>query len=318
MPGDRRNRRRPRRDGTSPLQLVAIASVLLGLVLISLRLLPGSPLESIAAARWGDVPDTTSRGGEATSTDRSSRPTPSPSPSPDPLPFDLTSTSIDVEIDGWYGWSVMDTRSGEITGSKNMDETSTTASLIKSWIVADYLRRADEAGEKPGDGKLNDATLIIRDSDNLRTERLYTEVGRAASIKRMIRICEMTDSSVADDKGWSRTNLSPRDTTRLGQCIADGRAAGPEWTDWLLKEMRLVRGSGDFGIRKAFSAKVGKTIAIKNGWVDRIEEQEIHVNCLAIGEDWTMGVMLRYPINRGYEYGMDNCEKVTDTLLRRP
>ncbi|GAB3852775.1 hypothetical protein GCM10029963_42930 [Micromonospora andamanensis] len=60
---------------------------------------------------------------------------------------------------------------------------------------------------------------------------------------------------------------------------------------------------------------MAKKIAINNGWVDRTREQEIHVNCLAIGDTWTMGVMLQYPINKGYEYGMDNCEKITEALL---
>ncbi|GGM21103.1 hypothetical protein [Micromonospora yangpuensis] len=314
MASRRRARRRTGGDN-SALRLIAIAAVLVGLVLVSLRLLPGSPLESTAAARWGDAPGQATRDGNPT--DRSSRPTAKPSPpAPPPLPFDLTSTEVDLDIDGWYSWSVMDTRTGKITGSDNMSETSTTASLIKAWIVADYLRQADEDDRTPSDGKLADATLIIRDSDNTRAEQFYTEVGRSASIKRMVSRCEMTDSSPAADRGWSRTNLSPRDTTRLGACIADGRAAGPKWTDWLLKEMRQVRGAGDFGIRKAFPAAERKQIAIKNGWVDRTREQEIHVNCLAIADDWTMGVMVRYPIGKGYEYGMDNCEKITKALLR--
>ncbi|KXK62647.1 hypothetical protein AWW66_07510 [Micromonospora rosaria] len=313
MAGDRRPRRRD--SGTSPLQLFAIAAVLLGLVLVSLRLLPGSPLASNAVARWGDSPESATRADEAPTT-RSTRPTPKPSPTLEPLPFDLSTTDFDLDLDGWWSWSVMDTRTGKITGSENMSETSTTASLIKAWIVADYLRRTDDAGRTPTDAKLADLTLIIRDSDNTRTERLYTEVGRSASIKRMVSICDMTDSSPAADRGWSRTNLSTRDTTRLGKCIADGDAAGPEWTDWLLKEMRLVRGVGDFGIRKAFPTSERKQIAIKNGWVDRTQEQEIHVNCLAVADDWTMGVMVRYPINRGYEYGMDSCQKITEALLR--
>ncbi|BCJ59067.1 hypothetical protein [Micromonospora endophytica] len=309
----RRSRsRRGRRGETSPLRLIAIASVLVGLVLVSLRLLPGSPFESTAAAEWGrgDSP-LNERSGNLT--DRSSRPSPSPSPEPEPLPFEAK--KLDLDIDGWYGWSVLDRRTGEIIGSDDMDETSTTASLIKSWIVADYLRRAAEAGQTPSDAKLDDLTRIIRDSDNERTEALYTQIGRSASIKRLLSTCDLTDSKVSSDLGWSRTELSPRDTARLGNCIAEGTAAGPKWTKWLLNEMRLVRGAGDFGIRKAFPAAEAKTIAIKNGWVDRIKEQEIHVNCLAIGDTWTMGVMLQYPINKGYQYGMDNCQKVTEALL---
>ncbi|MEU6072175.1 hypothetical protein [Micromonospora sp. NPDC047074] len=310
-----RQRRADRGGDASPVKLIAVAVVLVGLVLVSLRLLPGSPFESTAAARWGAPAGPVDRATGAPS-DRSSRPSPSPTPSPTPEPLPFEAQELDLDIEGWYSWSVLDRRSGEIIGSDNMDETNTTASLIKAWIVADHLRRADEQGQTPSDAKLADATRIIRDSDNTRTQQFYNALGGSASIKRLLAKCELTDSSVASDGGWSRTKLSPRDTARMGACIADGRAAGPKWTKWLLNEMRLVRGSGDFGIRKAFPAAERKTIAIKNGWIDRTKEQEMHINCLAIGDTWTMGVMVRYPIDMGYEYGMKNCQKITEALLR--
>ncbi|MEU4778655.1 hypothetical protein [Micromonospora sp. NPDC023633] len=308
-----RQRRAGEPADASPGKLIAIAVVLIGLVLVSLRLLPGSPFESRAAAEWGTPAGPAERATGAPS-DRSSRPSPTPSPTPEPLPFQAK--DLDLDIEGWYSWSVLDRRNGEIIGSDNMDETSTTASLIKAWIVADYLRRADDAGQTPSDAKLADATKIIRDSDNTRAEQFYNTVGRSAAIRRLISLCDLTDSKVAADGGWSRTALSPRDTARMGACIADGRAAGPKWTKWLVDEMRLVRGAGDFGIRKAFPAAERKTIAIKNGWIDRTREQEMHINCLAIGDTWTMGVMVRYPIGKGYEYGMKNCQKITEALLR--
>ncbi|MFD2763768.1 hypothetical protein [Micromonospora eburnea] len=304
-----------RRPGSNqrPLMFSAVAITLVGAVLVALRLVPGSPLgpnptshQAVASGRSTNTP-----------TDRSSRaqPTPSPSPSLEPLPF--TAQNLDsLDLKGWYSWAVLDKRTGKVIGSKNMAETSTTASLIKSWIVADYLRRTAEDGKTPSDAKLADATKIIRDSDNTRAEQFYNSVGRADSIKRLIKTCGLTDSKVASDGGWSRTNLSPRDTARLGLCIDDGRAAGPKWTKWLINEMRLVRGAGDFGIRKAFPAAEQKKIAIKNGWIDRTKEQEMHINCLAIGDTWTMGVMVRYPIGMGYDYGMKNCQKITEALLR--
>ncbi|MFF0174866.1 serine hydrolase [Micromonospora profundi] len=315
MPGSRRADRRDEGE-SSPLRLIAVAVILVGLVLVSLRLLPGSPFESSAAAKWGES-DASSGRSTSGATDRSARqpaaPSTSPSPALAPLPF--AAKDLDLDIEGWYSWSVLDRRTGKIIGSKNMDETSTTASMIKSWIVADYLRRAADADQTPSDAKLDDATRIIRDSDNTRAEQFYNSVGRDASIKRLISMCKLTDSSVAPDKGWSRTALSPRDTARLGNCIATGTAAGPKWTKWLLNEMKLVRGAGDFGIRKAFPAAKQKQIAIKNGWIDRTREQQMHINCLAIGDTWTMGVMVKYPIDMGYDYGMKNCEKITEALL---
>ncbi|MEU1685198.1 hypothetical protein [Micromonospora sp. NPDC005707] len=307
------SRRRPGSD-RRPLLYSAVAVTLVGLMLVALRLVPGSPLHPTAASH----PAATSAGrSTGTSPDRNARPEPSPSPSLTPLPFEAQDLD-DLNIKGWYAWSVLDKRTGKIIGSKNMAETNTTASLIKSWVVADYLRRAAEAGQTPSDAKLADATKIIRDSDNTRAEQFYNSVDRSASIKRLISMCDLTDSKVASDGGWSRTLLSPRDTARLGLCIDDGRAAGPKWTKWLINEMRLVRGAGDFGIRKAFPSAEQKTIAIKNGWIDRQKEQEYHVNCLAIGDTWTMGVMVRTPFSAGggWEYGMKACERITEALLR--
>ncbi|MFG2105908.1 serine hydrolase [Micromonospora chersina] len=306
------SRRRPGSDHRT-LTYSAVAVILVGLVLVSLRFVPGSPFRPTAASHSPAAGTRSS----TTPTDRNTRPSPSPSPSLEPLPFVAQDLS-DLNIKGWYSWSVLDKRTGAIIGSKNMGETSTTASLIKSWVVADYLRRSAEAGKTPSGAKLDDATQIIRDSDNTRAQEFYESVGGSASIKRLISICKLTDSKVASDGGWSRTMLSPRDTARLGLCIDDGRAAGPKWTKWLLNEMRLVRGDGDFGIRKAFPADEQKQIAIKNGWIDRQKEREYHVNCLAIGDTWTMGVMVRTPFSAAssWQYGMDACEKITEALLR--
>ncbi|NES26218.1 hypothetical protein GCE86_27350 [Micromonospora terminaliae] len=307
------SRRRPGSD-RRPLAYSAVAVILVGVVLVALRLVPGSPLRPTAASH--PAPSAAGRSTGAP-TDRDARPESAPSPSLEPLPFEAQDLD-DLGIKGWYSWAVLDKRTGKIIGSENMGETSTTASMIKSWVVADYLRRSAEAGRTPSQAKLDDATQIIRDSDNTRAQEFYESVGGSASIKRLISICKLTDSKVASDGGWSRTMLSPRDTARLGLCIDDGRAAGPKWTKWLLNEMRLVRGDGDFGIRKAFPAAEQKQIAIKNGWIDRQKEREYHVNCLAIGDTWTMGVMVKTPFSAAssWQYGMDACEKITEALLR--
>ncbi|MFK3981581.1 serine hydrolase [Micromonospora sp. NPDC050397] len=301
----------------TPFRVSAVVGVLLVLVLTTLWLVPGSQLVDRTAMEWGEPR-------EQVRSTRSSSPTasapaqptpsatPSTTPSPELPPLAVREADVVVQAEGWWAWAVLDTRTGESYGSPNMMETSPTASLIKSWIGADFLRRSAEAGRKPTAAQLEQVRIMIRDSDNDAATSLYGTVGGAASIKRLISICKLTDSRAGT--GWSRTLLSPRDVTRLAACIADGRAAGPTWTKWLLGEMRAVRGSGDFGIRKAWPAAEQKTIAIKNGWVERSQEQETHVNCLAIGDGWTMGVMARYPINLGYDYGAKICQQIAQQL----
>lgn len=210
-------------------------------------------------------------------------------------------------------WAIMDLDTGEIVGSANLAETSTTASMIKAWLVADYLRRTED----PPEDRLEEFRLIIRDSNNAYAQKLFVELGEEASIYRLIDICGLTDSHAVPGY-WSNTALSPRDTARMGACLADGRAAGPEWTSWVLAEMRQVRGLGDFGIRHAFPAGQRSTIAIKNGWVIRDGSGEYHVNCLAVGDGWSMGVMTRYPARLGYQHGAEICRSLAaEHLLPR-
>ncbi|MGI5146963.1 serine hydrolase [Plantactinospora sp. CA-294935] len=307
---ERAAERRVRSNRSTLLRLTLIAGVLLVLVLVGLRLMPGSPLASTAAAKWGEPSGPA--GPTATTPGKPATPTPTPSPELPPLP--VAPANVKIDKAGWWNWALMDTRTGKISGSANMDETNPTASMIKAWIGADFLRRAAEKGDTPSDTRMNQVSIMIRDSDNNAAQTLYELNGGTASIKRLISICDLTDSSPAADGGWSRTALSARDTARMGACIADGRAAGPKWTEWLLDEMRAVRGVGNFGIRKAFPAAEQKTIAVKNGWVDRQREQKYTVNCLAIGDGWTMAVETRYALDLGYTYGAKICEDVARQL----
>ncbi|QSB14363.1 hypothetical protein JQS43_23180 [Natronosporangium hydrolyticum] len=214
----------------------------------------------------------------------------------------------------FVSWALLDRRSGQITGSEPLTATSTTASMIKVWLVADHLRLAEEAGEPPDQVRLDQFSLIIRDSDNGYAQRLFQELGAHESIERMIRICGLTDSSAVRNL-WSNTRLSARDTARMAECLADGRAAGSAWTSWLMDEMRAVRGIGDFGIRDALPPAQRAQVGIKNGWVIRDDENAWHVSCLAVTDEWAMGVLTRYPAELGHEHGAELCRALAEQHL---
>ncbi|MFV2019204.1 hypothetical protein [Micromonospora sp. LOL_023] len=294
----------------SPL-LLSGAFLLVAAALAGLRFVPGAPLapetDQQAAGRQVIAPAPQLVGPARPGTG------PTADPTPTLPPLAVAPTEVELDMDGWWSWAMLDQRTGKITGSDNLDETSTTASLIKTWIAADYLRRADEAGRTPNEYRMQQLEIMIRDSDNWAAEDLWQEIGRSAAIERMIDICELTDSSSVENR-WSLTRLSPRDITRLGACVADGRAAGDRWTDWLLEQMRSVRSPGDFGVVQAFPDDETAGIAIKNGWVIRDDEQQWHVNCLAIGDGWTLGVMARFPTSHPYSYGADMCRGVAQQL----
>lgn len=226
-----------------------------------------------------------------------------------------TTGLVSVNTSGWWSWALMDRQSGRIIGSTNFNQTNMTASMIKAWLAADYLRRATESGTTPSTARMNMISTMIRDSANEPASTLYAELGRSATIGRLVSICKLTDSKAGD--GWSTTALSARDTCRIANCIGNGTAAGPKWTNWLVNEMRQVRGTGDFGIRKAWPAAEQKNIAIKNGWVDRQALGFWTVNCMALGDTWTMAVMTRPPLSKPWSIGGDTAKSIATQLRTR-
>ncbi|WP_155369029.1 serine hydrolase [Catellatospora vulcania] len=257
-----------------------------------------------AAATWQDPsvsPSTAASPESATARSMPAEPGPPGLGHADIMRSANLSSLVTVQTSAWWSWALMDRQTGKIVGSKNLNQTNMTASMIKAWLAADYLRRAAEAGQTPSSTRMNEIRTMIRDSANGPASTLYAELGRSATIARLIDVCGLTDSKAGD--GWSTTRLSARDTCRIAHAIGSGKAAGPTWTSYLVGEMRAVRGTGDFGIRKAFPAAEQSRIAIKNGWVDRQATKEWNVNCLALGDDWTMAVLTRFPLSTSWTHG---------------
>lgn len=235
--------------------------------------------------------------------------------SPDPGPPTLLEPRpVALTEPGFHAWALLNTHTGAISGSDNLADTSDTVSMIKPWLAADFLREAARRRQTPTTDQLHMLTIMIRDSDNQAAEDTYRQDGSAASIERLISMCGLTDSSAVPDR-WSETLMSPRDAVRMGACLADGRAAGPAWTGWLLNEMRQVRGDGRFGIVDALPDAAANKVAIKNGWLLRDETGLWHVNCLAVGDGWVLAVMMRYDGALGFAHGGTVCESVTSQLI---
>jgi hypothetical protein len=239
---------------------------------------------------------------------------------------------VSVEVEGFLAWAALHRASGQTMDSSNAEQTSSTESMIKVWIVADYLRRVAEQGAQPSEDRLRDARLAIRDSHNLAAERLYAAGGRDAVVNRLVDICGLSDTHVpAGGSGWwSRTQMSARDAVRMGTCVADGTAAGPEWTDWVLAEMRAVRGTtadadqrpdqnfegGRWGLIDGLPEPVvERGVAIKNGWTRIGATGSWHLNCLAITGSWVLAVMMRYPAEFSLDYGAERCASIASQLV---
>jgi hypothetical protein len=214
---------------------------------------------------------------------------------------------VTVNATGFWSWTVLDRRTGTMAGSSNAGTTQRTASMIKAWLASDYLRR----NPNPSKSNLSQLTTMIRNSDNAAASYFWGLDGKSASISRLVQICGLTDSKAYID--WASTLVSARDAARMGACIADGRAAGSKWTDWVLNEMRNVAKDQKFGITPALPAAEQAGTAVKNGWIAR-SDGKWHVNCLAIGTDWVLSVLTVYPTSKGEAYGHDICSSVTKQL----
>jgi hypothetical protein len=214
---------------------------------------------------------------------------------------------VAVDATGFWSWTVLDRRTGAMTGSDNAATAQRTASMIKAWLASDYLRR----NPNPSKSNLSQLSLMIRNSDNNAASYFWGLDGKAASITRLVQTCGLTDSKAYID--WASTLVSARDAARMGACIGDGRAAGSKWTDWLLNEMRNVAKDQKFGITPALPAADQASTAVKNGWIAR-SDGKWHVNCMAIGSDWVLSVLTVYPSSKGQDYGEDICSSVTKQL----
>lgn len=255
-----------------------------------------------------------------------------PAPAPIKVPrmtVPADPASLNVPDAVFWAWALLDRTNGQIAGSANASTgTNTTESMIKVWIVADYLRRLAEQGKEPTPTALNELTLAIIDSNDIMAQKYYVAGGGDAVVRRLIDICGLENTRITSG-WWSKTMMPPMDAVRYGLCVAEGKAAGPRWTNWVLETMTHVRGSvkdntasvtvqgGRWGIIDALPGALRKTTAIKNGWTAYYDGTGAwHVNCLAINKYWILAVEIR--TNKNLASAADGCATIAKALLTPP
>jgi hypothetical protein len=265
---------------------------------------------------------------------RGAGPAAAPAPVAPPPPPTLAAgpVTVDVGKGHYFAWALLDRQTGTISGSANSaTSTNSTESMIKVWIVSDYLRRLGD--KQPTAARLKQASTAIRDSNDDAANSLYNASGKTAVTRRMISMCGLTNTKVSTMAGyvgwWSFTQMSAQDAVRLGECVKSGKAAGPKWTKWVLTEMTNVRGTtakkdqqekqggGRWGIIDGLPKEIlaQGPVSIKNGWTPLSYDGRWHVNCLAVTDDWVLAVQTRYPTKRGLDYGAAVCESVATQLV---
>jgi hypothetical protein len=303
------------------VMVLAIAAIIIG----------GAVMVPAAYARFSGG-DAATVGGSPSASAKAA-PTVPPTVVEPPKPT-LAPGPVTEKVDGFFSWALLDRDTGKISGSKNITATNSTESMIKVWIVSDFLRSAAAAGKTPTKTQLGLASTAIRDSNDNSAETLFNAGGRAPVISRMIKTCGLTETKAVSPSGsrtvwWSYTRISARDAVRLGECVKSGKAAGPKWTSWVLSEMTKVRGTtaakdqhettggGRWGIIDGLPPEIVKAtpVSIKNGWTPIYADGLWHLNCLAITDDWVLAVETRYPIKQGLNYGAKVCASVATQLV---
>jgi hypothetical protein len=305
------------------LVVTLLLAVVSGTALVSSAMAGNEGAPVVREADWREPPQPAA----APAPDRAP---PAMDPAPRPaVRLDLTA-EVSMEIEGFLAWAAIDRTTGEVV--QHGEETSTTESMIKVWLAADYLRRQAEAGTAPDDEAIEHIRQAVRDSDDASAEFLYGDGGHNDVVERMIDMCGLTDTEIYPF-WWSRTEMTALDAARLGECIVSGIAAGPVWTQWLLQEMRQVRGTaagddqrqedgfqgGRWGIIDGLPPGIYEhEVAIKNGWTRIGRTDSWHVNCLAVTDGWVLAVMMRYPAGYSLDYGAERCASVAAQLFRAP
>lgn len=208
-----------------------------------------------------------------------------------------------VETSHWVSWSILDVKSGVFSGSADWAAPNYTMSMIKPWIVADYLR----FHPNPSASTLNRLSIMILDSDNQAATDFF---GGQASMDRFVKTCGLTDLVIIGSS-WSRTGMSARDAVRYGQCIYSGAAAGSQWTPWIVDKMEHVRGAGDFGPRALFTPR--SLVATKNGW--QLYQGQWYINCLSVTDDWAISVLQKWTsTGESYDNAIKSAEAVCNSI----
>lgn len=201
--------------------VLAITAILLGGVL----------LVPTAYARLSDGGSSGGGGGGAASTVAAPSPTPPPPPT-------LAAGPVSVSFNGdFFSWALLDRQTGKISGSANMTATSSTESMIKAWIVSDYLRQLKD--KEPTAALKEAARLAIIDSNDTAANKVHAAAGGSykkstsstpdAVIQRAITICGLTDTKRGNIEPytgfWSFTRMSP--AMRSGSATASPTARPP-------------------------------------------------------------------------------------------
>jgi hypothetical protein len=167
----------------------------------------------------------------------------------------------------WAGYVVYDRTARRVTVQRDAHRTVRSASVVKLFIVLDYLQRLGDRPVPAGDLAL--LRPMLRSSDDRAATALWTRGGQGAIVTRTVRRLKLADTAPppADKPGfWGYTAISAADIAKTYRYLFE--KAGARDRAFVLGELRRATQCGTdrydqyFGIPRALPRPWG----VKQGW----------------------------------------------------
>lgn len=186
-----------------------------------------------------------------------------------------------------------DTRTGGDDGLQDLND------LIVPAMAQDYLNAAEERDETVSSAERQKLAAAVTGDPGAITWLIEHRDGRNAAMLRIIDACYLNDARIDPPRATAE------DIAGLGACLREGAIVQPEQAAWVLDQMRASTG----GIADARSSGSAQNLAQINT-IRRYDNDTYQAGCLAVGAWWSAAVIVRYPVERGPEYGKSVCRDV--------
>lgn len=191
-----------------------------------------------------------------------------------------------------------------------------TASIVKVDILAALMLKVQGAGRALTRTEKALGASMIQNSDNEAADALYRSIGGAHGLTKANQDLGLRDTLPAPS--WGSSSTSARDQVRLLEALVSDRSKlSPSSRKYVLDLMAGISPAQFWGVSAA--ARVGDTVAIKNGWVPRT----VHGNLWTVnsmgrisghGHDFLIAVISeRHPTMPA---GVAAIERVTEIVVR--
>ncbi len=193
----------------------------------------------------------------------SSAPSSSPSPSARPTPSPVVPAGVTA------AFAVYDRQTGTFTEQRNTTLRFRSASLVKLFIVLDYLwnRGPGYAIPAADRGRLD---LMLRSSDDNAASYFWGLAGRGAIVTRMVNRLGLKDTQPPppEHSGWGSTAVTAGDLVRVYRYLLDSAPAPVR--DYVMGNLRQSTRCGTDGFDQSFGipSAFGRPWAVKQGWYE--------------------------------------------------